>query len=64
LQSDGATIIDLSAALSDPVYLINPNLPLSGGMDFLEQLAMMKQIEGPYKETQYAVEKLEGLCRP
>jgi peptidoglycan/xylan/chitin deacetylase (PgdA/CDA1 family) len=63
MKADGAAFVELGLALRDPVYAVNPNLPLSAGMDFLEQLATMKRIKDPYRETRYTVESLEALCR-
>jgi len=62
LEADGVRFITLQTALEDPVYQINPNLPMPDGQTFLEQLVEMKAVENPYDETEYTVEKLAALC--
>jgi peptidoglycan/xylan/chitin deacetylase (PgdA/CDA1 family) len=63
LQSDGVTFIDLKTALQDSIYETNPNLPLREGYTLLEQMALMKHIDDPYRDVVYPPERLEGLCR-
>jgi peptidoglycan-N-acetylglucosamine deacetylase len=64
-KTDGVRFISLQAALEDPVYGINPGLPMPDGRNFLEQLAAMKGVEDPYgdeAEDAYKKERLEKLC--
>jgi len=62
LKADGVTFIDLQTAMSDPIYSINPNLPLLDGQTFLDQLIQMKGIDDLYEEP-YSIEQLEQICK-
>jgi len=62
-NAEGVRFISLQTALADPVYEINPNLPMPDGKDFLEQLAAMKGVEDPYGEDSYDVYKQETLAK-
>jgi peptidoglycan/xylan/chitin deacetylase (PgdA/CDA1 family) len=64
-KADGVRFISLQTALTDPVYEINPNVPMPDGRNFLEQLVAMKGADDPYGEDVYDVYKkgnLEKLC--
>ena len=62
-KAEGVRFIGLQTALTDPVYGIDPNLPMPDGRDFLEQLAAMKGVEDPYGEDSYDVYKQETLAK-
>ena len=62
-KAEGVRFISLQTALTDPVYGIDPNLPMPDGRDFLEQLAAMKGVEDPYGEDSYDVYKQETLAK-
>jgi peptidoglycan/xylan/chitin deacetylase (PgdA/CDA1 family) len=63
LQAEGARFVDLPTAMNDTIYQVNPNLPLPDGRTFLEQLREARQIEDPYGEEPYSVERFEGICK-
>ncbi len=44
-ERHGVSFISLSAATSDPIYRINPNILSSGGMTFLDQLKAARAIQ-------------------
>jgi peptidoglycan/xylan/chitin deacetylase (PgdA/CDA1 family) len=63
LQADGARFVDLQTAMNDPIYSINPNRPLPDGRTFLEQLVEAKNLDNPYDEQMYTMEKMGDLCK-
>jgi peptidoglycan/xylan/chitin deacetylase (PgdA/CDA1 family) len=63
LQADGVKFIDLQTAMNDPIYRINPNLPIPDGRTFLEQLVEVRNLANPFGEQQYTIEKLAELCK-
>lgn len=62
-KAEGVRFISLQTALTDPIYVINPNLPMPDGRDFLEQLAAMKGVEDPYGEDSYDLYRQEALAK-
>ena len=64
LQADGVKFIDLPTAMSDPIYRLNPGLPLPGSATFLQQLIEAKNLENPYRGQLYAPKGIEAMCKP
>ena len=60
-KAEGVRFISLQTALTDPVYGIDPNLPMPDGRDFLEQLAAMKGVVDPYGEGSFDLYRPEAL---
>ncbi|HKC92753.1 MAG TPA: glycosyltransferase family 2 protein [Nitrospira sp.] len=63
LQADGVKFIDLRSAMDDPIYRINPDLPLPEGTTFLEQFIKAKNLLYPYGIQIYSPERIEAMCK-
>ena len=63
LQADGVKFIDLRRAIDDPIYRLNPGLPLPGGTTSLEQFIKAKNLTYPYGEQLYPLERIEAMCQ-
>jgi len=63
MQADGVKFVDLEAAMSDPIYTLNPNLPMPDGRTFLEQLVEVRDLDNPFEEHIYTSAKLEDICK-
>jgi hypothetical protein len=52
----------VQTALEDPVYRVNPGLPINEHITFLEQLLRMQDRSDPYTDPLYRVSDLEEVC--
>ena len=63
LRADGATLISLDEALSDPAYRINPNITTESGRWFFEQIAASRAVDTEaLEDNTYTVERLSAVC--
>jgi hypothetical protein len=63
LQADGVKFIDLRSAMDDPIYRLNPGLPLHDGDTSLEQFIKAKKLVYPYGIQMYPPERIEAMCK-
>jgi peptidoglycan-N-acetylglucosamine deacetylase len=62
-RAEGVRFIPLDQALADPVYTTNPNVVYDDGRDFLEQIAMSRNVDiNAFVDPQYTIDNLNKLC--
>jgi peptidoglycan-N-acetylglucosamine deacetylase len=63
-RSQGVRFISLDQALADPVYSMNPNVIYDDGRNFLEQIAMARNLDiSPLVDTTYTIDRLNEFCK-
>jgi peptidoglycan/xylan/chitin deacetylase (PgdA/CDA1 family) len=64
LRGRGVKFITLDEALQDPVYQINPDLPYTDGLTFLEQIGSARKVDVyTVQETTYTLQWLARICK-
>lgn len=61
-EGEGVNFIDLHSALADEAYSLDPNVLITGGSDFLSQVARGRKIHWPNLPGP-PIEKLKRICR-
>ena len=62
-RAHGVQFISLDEALADPVYTLNPNLPYADGRNFLEQMALARNVNiDKFRDPTYTIERLAQVC--
>jgi peptidoglycan-N-acetylglucosamine deacetylase len=63
-HAEGVKFISLDQALADPVYQINPNVVYDDGRNFLEQIAMARNLDvSPWVDSTYTIDRLNQFCK-
>jgi peptidoglycan-N-acetylglucosamine deacetylase len=63
-RAEGVRFVSLDEALADPVYRINPNVIYDDGRNFLEQIAMSRNLDvSPWEDDTYSIGRLNQFCK-
>ncbi|MGA2412546.1 MAG: polysaccharide deacetylase family protein [Candidatus Binataceae bacterium] len=63
-RAEGVSFISLDQALADPAYSINPNVVYDDGRNFLEQIAMSRNLDvSPLTDNTFPIDRLNQFCQ-